>query len=189
VCFRRLTLLSERFELFLILNEESERIEQIGVPHRDFYNVRKVDTHVHHSSCMNQKHLLRFIKRKLKQNPEDKVFKSKQGQVWTLAEVFQNLNLTAYELSVDTLNVHADQSTFHRFDRFNLKYNPCGQSELREIFLKTDNYIKGSYLGELTREVMADLTETRVSRFSLRQIAGRMAQSCNLVCEKRNLCR
>ena len=24
------------------------------VPHRDFYNIRKVDTHVHHSSCMNQ---------------------------------------------------------------------------------------------------------------------------------------
>jgi AMP deaminase len=29
--------------------------EQKTVPHRDFYNVRKVDTHVHHSSAMNQK--------------------------------------------------------------------------------------------------------------------------------------
>jgi hypothetical protein len=28
----------------------------------DFYNVRKVDTHVHHSASFNQKHLLRFIK-------------------------------------------------------------------------------------------------------------------------------
>ena len=35
----------------------------------DFYNTRKVDTHVHHSSCMNQKHLLRFIKSKMKHNP------------------------------------------------------------------------------------------------------------------------
>jgi hypothetical protein len=34
----------------------------------DFYNVRKVDTHVHHSSSMNQKHLLRFIKAKMKRN-------------------------------------------------------------------------------------------------------------------------
>lgn len=33
---------------------------------RDFYNVRKVDTHVHHSSSMNQKHLLRFIKSKMR---------------------------------------------------------------------------------------------------------------------------
>lgn len=42
---------------------------QQRVPHRDFYNVRKVDTHVHLASCMNQKHLLRFIKAKLKKAP------------------------------------------------------------------------------------------------------------------------
>jgi hypothetical protein len=41
--------------------------------HRDFYNVRKVDTHVHHSACMNQKHLLRFIKHKLRYVPNDVV--------------------------------------------------------------------------------------------------------------------
>ncbi|KZT31256.1 hypothetical protein SISSUDRAFT_1067921 [Sistotremastrum suecicum HHB10207 ss-3] len=40
------------------------------VPHRDFYNVRKVDTHVHYSSRTNQKHLLRFIKSKMKKNPD-----------------------------------------------------------------------------------------------------------------------
>ncbi len=32
--------------------------------------------------------------------------------------------------------MHADKNTFHRFDRFNLKYNPFGQSRLREIFIK-----------------------------------------------------
>ena len=46
---------------------------QKGAPHRDFYNVRKVDTHVHHSSCMNQKHLLRFIKHKLRKEPNEAV--------------------------------------------------------------------------------------------------------------------
>lgn len=39
-------------------------------PNSDFYNVRKVDTHIHHSASMNQKHLLRFIKAKLKKNPD-----------------------------------------------------------------------------------------------------------------------
>lgn len=48
----------------------------------------------------------------------------------------------------------ADASMFERFDRFNNKYNPLGQSELREIFLKTDNYIKGRYLAEMTKEVL-----------------------------------
>lgn len=54
------------------------------------------------------------------------------------------LNLhVRYDLNVDLLDVHADKSTFHRFDKFNLKYNPCGQSRLREIFLKQDNLIQG----------------------------------------------
>ncbi len=35
--------------------------------------------------------------------------------------------MTAHELSVDTLDVHADRGIFHRFDKFNLKYNPFGQ--------------------------------------------------------------
>jgi AMP deaminase len=48
-----------------------------------------------------------------------------------------------YDLNVDLLDVHADKSTFHRFDKFNLKYNPCGQSRLREIVLKQDNLIQG----------------------------------------------
>lgn len=48
-----------------------------------------------------------------------------------------------HDLNVDLLDVHADKSTFHRFDKFNLKYNPCGQSRLREIFLKQDNLIQG----------------------------------------------
>lgn len=45
-----------------------------AAPHRDFYNVRKVDTHIHHSSCMHQKHLLRFIKSKLKKEPDEVIF-------------------------------------------------------------------------------------------------------------------
>ena len=32
----------------------------------------------------------------------------------TLNEVFSSMNLTAYELTVDMLDVHADRNTFHR---------------------------------------------------------------------------
>lgn len=75
----------------------------------------------------------------------------RDGAELTLEQVFQSLNLTAYDLSVDTLDMHAHQDSFHRFDKFNLKYNPIGESRLREIFLKTDNYIDGRYLAELTK--------------------------------------
>lgn len=69
----------------------------------------------------------------------------------TLSQVFESLKLTSYDLSIDTLDMHAHSDSFHRFDKFNLKYNPIGESRLREIFLKTDNYIKGRYLAEITR--------------------------------------
>ena len=65
--------------------------------------------------------------------------------------MFDSLGLSAYDLSIDTLDMHAHQDTFHRFDKFNLKYNPIGESRLREIFLKTDNLIEGRYLAELTK--------------------------------------
>ena len=83
-------------------------------------------------------------------NTQDKVI-IRDGAELTLAEVFASLHLTAYDLSIDTLDMHAHQDSFHRFDKFNLKYNPIGESRLREIFLKTDNHIGGRYLAELTQ--------------------------------------
>ena len=44
-----------KYNLHVLLNEQIELAVQKSVPHRDFYNVRKVDTHVHHSASMNQK--------------------------------------------------------------------------------------------------------------------------------------
>lgn len=158
--FRRLQYLEARWNLYILLNEYQETSVSKRNPHRDFYNVRKVDTHVHHSACMNQKHLLRFIKYKLRHSKDEKVI-FRDDKVLTLAEVFQSLNLTGYDLSIDTLDMHAHKDTFHRFDKFNLKYNPIGESRLREIFLKTNNYIKGSYLAEITKQVMSDLENSK----------------------------
>ena len=61
----------QKFNLHLMVNADRELLAQKAAPHRDFYNVRKVDTHVHHSACMNQKHLLRFIKSKLRKEPDE----------------------------------------------------------------------------------------------------------------------
>lgn len=158
--FRRLQYLEGKYNLYVLLNEYQETADTKKVPHRDFYNVRKVDTHVHHSACMNQKHLLRFIKSKMKKSP-DEVVLHRDGKYLTLAEVFESINLTAYDLSIDTLDMHAHTDSFHRFDKFNLKYNPIGESRLRTIFLKTDNLIKGRYLAEISKEVIADLESSK----------------------------
>lgn len=158
--FRRLQYLEGKFNLYSLLNEYQETADSKKVPHRDFYNVRKVDTHVHHSACMNQKHLLRFIKSKMKKFPNEVVL-YRDGKHLTLAEVFASINLTAYDLSIDTLDMHAHTDSFHRFDKFNLKYNPIGESRLRTIFLKTDNFIHGRYLAEITKEVISDLESSK----------------------------
>ncbi|KAM4734524.1 AMP deaminase 3b isoform 2-T4 [Anableps anableps] len=159
-CHRRLNFLGSKFYLHEMLNEMAEMKELKNVPHRDFYNVRKVDTHIHAAACMNQKHLLKFIKMSY-ETEADRVVLEKGNQKITLKEVFRKLNMDPYDLTVDSLDVHAGRQTFHRFDKFNSKYNPVGASELREIYLKTDNYIKGQYFARLVKEVAAELEESK----------------------------
>lgn len=47
----------------------------------------KVDTHIHASSSMNQKHLLRFMKKMVKTNPDEHVCKNSEGEEMKLYEV------------------------------------------------------------------------------------------------------
>ncbi|CAH4034180.1 AMP deaminase 2 isoform X1 [Pieris brassicae] len=166
-CYRRLSYLSSKFQLHVLLNELRELASQKAVPHRDFYNIRKVDTHIHAASCMNQKHLLRFIKKTLK-NHADEVVTLHKGTPMTLKAVFQSMNLSTYDLTVDMLDVHADRNTFHRFDKFNAKYNPIGESRLREVFLKTDNFMNGKYFARIINEVASDLEESKYQNAELR---------------------
>ena len=48
-----------------------------------------------------------------------------------------------------------------RFDRFNAKYNPLGQSVLREIYIKTDNYMGGKYFADIIKQVGVDLEDSK----------------------------
>ncbi|XP_041445650.1 AMP deaminase 3 isoform X2 [Xenopus laevis] len=159
-CHRRLNFLGSKFNLHDMLNEMAELKELKSVPHRDFYNVRKVDTHIHAAACMNQKHLLRFIKHTYRTEP-DRVVAEKNGQKITLKELFEGLHMDPYDLTVDSLDVHAGRQTFHRFDKFNAKYNPVGASELRDLYLKTENYIGGEYFARIIKEVAQELEESK----------------------------
>ncbi|KAF4715450.1 hypothetical protein FOZ62_026437, partial [Perkinsus olseni] len=51
--FLRLRMLETKFELYGMTCAEQENTQCGAIPHRDFYNVRKVDTHIHHSAAMN----------------------------------------------------------------------------------------------------------------------------------------
>ena len=160
---RRLKLLQEKFSLYQMLNAEKEFLAIKALSHRDFYNVRKVDNHVHHSACMNQKHLLRFIKKRVREEGDQPVIE-RDGKLLSLKEVFESLGLSPYDLNIDVLDMHAHNTkntTFYRFDKFNQKFNPTGEARLRQIFLKTDNYVKGKFLAGITKEVFEDLANTK----------------------------
>ncbi|ETO22913.1 AMP deaminase Amd1, partial [Reticulomyxa filosa] len=105
LCYRRLQMLEARFELHLQLNDETELKESRQVPYRDFYNVRKVDNHIHHSACMHQKHLLSFMQSKLKKEPNAIVQKDEKGKEMTLKEVFDKIGIGPNELSITLLDV------------------------------------------------------------------------------------
>ena len=109
--YRQLDILEGKFQLYFLVNSYQETADCKRVPHRDFYNVRKVDTHVHHSACMNQKHLLRFIKSKMKKSP-DEVVMYRDNKHLTLRQVFESIHLTAYDLSIDTLDMHVGEPSF-----------------------------------------------------------------------------
>ncbi|KAM3853421.1 AMP deaminase 3 isoform 1-T1 [Vipera latastei] len=159
-CHKRLNFLGSKFGLHEMLNEMSELKELKSNPHRDFYNVRKVDTHIHAAACMNQKHLLRFIKHTYRTEP-NRIVGERKDKKLTLKQVFESLHMDPYDLTVDSLDVHADRQTFHRFDKFNSKYNPVGASELRDLYLKTENYLGGEYFARMVKEVARELEESK----------------------------
>lgn len=65
-----------------------------------------MDTHIHAAACMSQKHLLTFIQ-KTYNHDADRVVLAKDGKKMTLQQVFDSLDMDPYDLTVDSLDVHA----------------------------------------------------------------------------------
>jgi hypothetical protein len=66
--YLRLRLLEYKYDFYMLLNDSREQRATHMDP-RDFNTVIKVDTHVHLSAAMTSKHLLDFIKHKVKTCP------------------------------------------------------------------------------------------------------------------------
>ena len=161
----RFKLLLLNWDMYKQFNKSKEYQSQIR-NRNDIYTVPIVDNHIHHSSSMNQKFLLDFIKKKIKNNSEDIVVKEGEKEI-KLKNILDELNIKSEkDLNIDLMNVHAvgGKHCFRRFDKFNSKYNPCGLNLLRTLFLKTDNYMNGKYLAEMTKLMIKNL-EKRGNQF------------------------
>lgn len=82
--------------------------EVVRPAHISFFFVpfSQVDTHIHAAACMSQKHLLTFIQETYKADA-NRVVLENAGQKITLQQVFHSLNKDPYDLTVDSLDVHA----------------------------------------------------------------------------------
>ena len=69
-----------------------------------------------------------------------RVVKAGEASVWWLQD-----SVVSWLLSLQ------GRQTFHRFDKFNSKYNPVGASELRDLYLKTENYLGGEYFARMVK--------------------------------------
>eukprot|EP01080_Neovahlkampfia_damariscottae_P000488 gene488-8002_t len=150
---KRIDILSGLYDFHQLLNSDLEA-HATQTDSRDFFNITKVDNHVHLAAAMTGRHLLSFILKKLDSEPEKHVLKDKSGEFLCLKDVLEQVHPQPKDLTTDFLDCHADRSLFQRFDKFNAKYNPCGMSELRTIFMKSSNDIDGKYFGELTKEIL-----------------------------------
>jgi len=100
---------------------------------------------------MSAKQLLKFVVKKYDSSGYEVMIK--EPEKISLKQLFDSMNLNKRNITLDTLNVQAEK-TFHRFDLFNTKYNPFGNSLLQTVFLNYDNDIDGKFLSELMHNVI-----------------------------------
>ena len=102
----RLQILDEKFKIHRLNYSEKEHYETQEIVHRDFYNCRKVDTHIHFAACMRAKQLLRFIVDKIEKDGDRPVIYDKnEKRMITLSEICEIINVNSKDINLDSLNV------------------------------------------------------------------------------------
>lgn len=97
-------------------------------------------------------------------NPSWTIYTSShlKGSKFVITEMYHPLTCdNMWNRYVDTIDFYTviwssvlclqGRQTFQRFDKFNAKYNPVGASELRDLYLKTENHIGGEYFATIIK--------------------------------------
>lgn len=150
------------------LEQSSVEQEEMTQLPQDLFQVMKVDNHIHLAAAMTPHMLLKFIKDKMKTEPDREVIAGQTLNALIKNAVFPDRSSDQAELdiaeldkylSVDSLRTVADDHFYHRFDKFNDAYNPLGCGALRTVFLKSSNHIGGAYFGELSNLILRSFDE------------------------------
>jgi AMP deaminase len=136
--------------------------EELQNSKSDFFNTTKVDTHVHLSAAFAPLDLLGYMRKQITEHSDEIACKGR-----TLAEICEQVDLSAETLTLGKLGIQANEATFARFDIFNSKFTLAGSVELKETFLgykflqrdREGRDKRGFHLAELTKKAHNRLIE------------------------------
>lgn len=191
VTIKRLEYLTEKFELFQLLHSRAEIQENKLVPHRDFYNTRKVDPNLLLSGCVSQRQLNEFIWDKLNLEPQRAVFVGATG-TYTLRDIFSQGCHSNEEACIGLKVVDDEFLDWYRMvylpgchinpvtmetlelEEGKIKASKTGKKHIMyymitKTFLEFDNYIEGEYFAELLVKYVVHNLEK--SKYQLAQLS------------------
>lgn len=149
LAFRRLNLLEHKYRLHHAISHSTEAgstMDKVS-QNRDFYQTTKVDTAVRMETGMTSRQLLNFIIAKAQNSGDDIVSHRSGEEPQTLRQLLKELKIDPAHLTVDDLNVQADNMLVSSSDQFRQE----GRDPLLTLLLKTRNEMNGRYFAELTK--------------------------------------
>lgn len=180
---KRLQSLVNKFPVFQHLHSKEEMRQSKKVPHKDFYNCRKIDLNLLLSGCFSQWQLTEFIWTKLRKEPDRVIHQAFNGSHITLSQLFKVnfeetgqffnglkiiddsflewykvIYLAKYHLVNDEMEIHT--GSHGKQLRYYL---------IAKTFLEFDNYINGEYLAELLKTFLIKPQEE--SKYQLCQLS------------------
>lgn len=184
---KRLTYLLEKYKLYLNLHSKNEVGNLKMVPHKDFYNVKKIDNNLCLYGCISTRNLNDFIVQKLKTEPDRIVYvDSTTGEKLSLRDLFRLIHDqtgTDDSIHCNLKIINGDFLEWYKIGylpNLHLIYNQpelearvTGKEKfyfiLTRTFLEFNNFIEGEYLALVLKENLIHPLEK--SRYQLAQLS------------------
>ncbi|EJS44719.1 YBR284W [Saccharomyces arboricola H-6] len=180
---KRLQYLLNKFPVFQYLHSKEELKQSKKVPHKDFYNCRKIDLNLLLSSCFSQWQLNEFIWAKLRKEPNRIIYQTTDGKHITLSQLFK-VDFEETNMFCNGLKIINDSflewykviylAKYHLINSEPETYIELHDRQFRyyliaKTFLEFDNYTNGEYLAELLQEFLIKPQES--SKYQLCQLS------------------
>lgn len=192
---KRLEYLLQKYKLYLNLHSKDEMSRLKMVPHKDFYNLKKIDNNLYLYGCISTKNLNNFILRRLKLEPNRIIYIDHASNIkWSLKDLFTLI----HHQTTTTTTATTDEDGSIRCDlkiinddflewykmgylpNLHLIYNQpdlekklTGKEKfyfiLTRTFLEFNNFMEGEYLALLLKQYLIHPLER--SRYQLAQLS------------------